>query len=103
MIKNMSDVLILIYSMINNIYKYQTYNNFNKIMNKPTTKRFKNQKFMQNQDKRYKTLNINVFVDHYGHIDITLFSILNYIVKKSIKMKSTFTSNPSNIISKIII
>jgi hypothetical protein len=99
----MPDVLILIYSQTNNIYKYQTFNNLNKIMNKRTTRKFKNLNFIKMEDKRYKTLNINVFVDHYGHIDITLLSILNYIVKANIKIKYLFTSNRSNIKNKIFI
>ncbi len=42
-------------------------------------------------------------MDQYGRKDRTLFGILNYIVKTSIKMKDIFTLNRSNIISKIVI
>jgi hypothetical protein len=55
------------------------------------------------EDKVLKTLNINVCVVHYGHLDRTLFIILNRIVKKNIKVKNLFTSNPLNILSKIVI
>ncbi len=53
--------------------------------------------------KLNKSSNINVFVDQYIHINVILFIILNRIVKKNIKVKDLFTSNPLNILSKIVI
>ncbi len=53
--------------------------------------------------KLNKLLNINVFVGQLFQIKDGLFIILNRIAKTNIKMKDVFTSNHSNIISKIII
>ncbi len=71
-----------------------------KIMSKFNSLKFKQFKITQ---KLNISSNINVFVDQYIHINMILFIILNRIVKKNIKVKNLFTSNPLNILRKIVI